>query len=38
MGKTRYLQENKRYQGNITCKDGQDKGQKQYGSNKSGRD
>ena len=38
MGKTRYLQEKKRYQGNITCKDGQDKGQKQYGSNKSGRD
>ena len=28
MGKTRSLQENERYQGNISCKDGLDKGQK----------
>ena len=27
MGKTRSLQENQRYQGNISCKDGLDKGQ-----------
>ena len=26
----RSLQENKRYQGNISCKDGHNKGQKQY--------
>ena len=32
MGKTRYLF--KRYQGNITCKDGLDKGQKWYGPNR----
>ena len=30
MGKTRSLQENQRYQGNISCKDGLDKGQKCY--------
>ena len=28
MGKTRSLQENERYQGNISCKDGLDKGWK----------
>ena len=28
MGKTRDLQKNQRYQGNISCKDGLDKGQK----------
>ena len=28
MGKTRSLQENERYQGNISCKDGLNKGQK----------
>ena len=33
MGKTRDLQENQRYQGNISCKDGLDKGQKWYGPN-----
>ena len=45
MGKTRDLQENERYQGNMTLhyitlhyKDGQDKGQKQYGPNRSRRD
>ena len=27
MGKTRFLQENQRYQGNTSCKDGHDKGQ-----------
>ena len=31
------LQENQRYQGNISCKDGLDKGQKQYGPNRSRR-
>ena len=31
MGKMRSLQENERYQGNISCKDGLDKGQKWYG-------
>ena len=36
MGKTRDLfQENQRYQGNISCKDGLDKGQKWYGPNRS---
>ena len=35
MGKTRDLF--KRYQGNISCKDGLDKGQKWYGPNKSRR-
>ena len=28
MGKTRYLKKIKRYQGNISCKDGHNKGQK----------
>ena len=28
-----YLQENQRYPGNISCKDGLDKGQKWYGPN-----
>ena len=37
MGKTRSLQENKRYQGNISCKDGINKGQKWYGPNRSRR-
>ena len=31
MGKTRSLQGNQRYQGNISCKDGFNKGQKWYG-------
>ena len=35
MGKT--LQENSRYQGNISCKDGHSKGQKWYGPNRSRR-
>ena len=38
MGKTRMgktLQENQRYQGNISCKDGFNKGQKWYGPNRS---
>ena len=30
----RSLQENQRYQGNISCKDGLDKGQKWYGPNR----
>ena len=34
MGKTRSLQENYRYQGNISCKDGLSKGQKWYGPNR----
>ena len=37
MGKTRSIQENERYQGNISCKDGLDKGQKWYGPNRSRR-
>ena len=37
MGKTRGLQENERYQGTISCKDGHDKGQKWYGPNRSRR-
>ena len=39
MGKTRErsLQENWRYQGNISCKDGLNKGQKWYGPNRSRR-
>ena len=38
MGKTRDpFQENQRYQGNISCKDGLDKGQKWYGPNRSRR-
>ena len=36
MGKTRD-QENQRYQRNISCKDGLDKGQKWYGPNRSRR-
>ena len=38
MGKTRDLQENWRYQGKISCKDGHNKGQKQQGLNRSRRD
>ena len=37
MGKTRSLQEKQRYQRNISCKDGLDKGQKWYGPNRSRR-
>ena len=38
MGKTKDLfQENQRYQGNISCKDGLDKGQKLCGPNRSRR-
>ena len=37
MGKTRTLQENQRYQRNISCKDELDKGQKSYGPNRSRR-
>ena len=37
MGKTRSLQENSRYQGNISCKNGLDKGQKWSGPNRSRR-
>ena len=33
----RSLQKNQRYQGNISCKDGHNKGQKWYGSNRSKR-
>ena len=36
-GKTISLQENKRYQGNISCKDGHTKEQKFYGPNRSRR-
>ena len=37
-GKTRYLfKKIKRYQGNIPCKDGHNKGQKFYGPNRSRR-
>ena len=37
-GKTkRSLQENSRYQGNIPCKDGHNKGQKWYGPNRNRR-
>ena len=35
VGKTRDLQENWRYQGNVSCKDGLNKGQKQQGPNRS---
>ena len=38
VGKTRDLQENWRYQGNVSCRDGFDKGQKQQGPNRSRRD
>jgi len=37
MGKTRDFFNKIRYQGNISCKDGHDKGQKQYGPNRSKR-
>ena len=37
MGKTRHLFKKKRYQGNISCKDGLDKGQKWYEPNRSRR-
>ena len=37
MGKTRELVKNQTYQGNISCKDGLDKGQKWYGPNRSRR-
>ena len=37
MGKTRDLQENERYQRNISCKDRHNKGQKWYGPNRSRR-
>ena len=37
MGKTRDLFKKKRYQGNISCKDGLDKGQKWYGPKRSRR-
>ena len=39
MGKTReiFLQENWRYEGNVSCKDRHDKGEKQYGPNRSRR-
>ena len=38
MGETRdFFQENQRYQGNISCKDGHNKGQKWYGPNRSRR-
>ena len=35
MGKTRDLFKKMRYQGNISCKDGLNKGQKRYGPNRS---
>ena len=37
MGKTRDLFKKMRYQGNISCKDGLNKGQKWYGPNKTRR-
>ena len=37
VGKTRDLQENWRYQGNVSCKDGLNKGQKWEGPNRSRR-
>ena len=37
MGKTRDFFKKIRYQGNISCKDGLDKGQKWYGPNRSRR-
>ena len=37
MGKTRDLKKIKRYQGNISCKDVLNKGQKWYGPNESRR-
>ena len=38
MGKTRDLFKKGRYRGNISCKDGLNKGQKWYGPNRSRRD
>ena len=38
MEKTRSLQENCKYQGNISCRDGHNKGQKWQGLNRSRRD
>ena len=39
LGKTRDLfKKNQRYQGNISCKDGLNEGQKWYGPNRTGRD
>ena len=37
MGKTRDLFKKTRYQGNISCKDGHNKGQKWYGTNRNRR-
>ena len=37
MGKTRNLFRKLKYQGNISCKDGLNKGQKWYGPNRGGR-
>ena len=37
MGKTKDIFKKQRYQGNISCKDGLDKGQKWYGPNRSRR-
>ena len=37
MGKTRDLFKKIKYQGNISCKDGHNKGQKQHGPNRSRR-
>ena len=37
MGKTRDLVKKIRYQGNISCKDGHNTGQKRYGPNRSRR-
>ena len=37
MGKTRHLFKKLRYQGNISCKDGLNKGQKLYGPNRNRR-
>ena len=37
MGKMRSLQENQRYQGNISYKDGHNRGQEWYGPNRSRR-
>ena len=37
MGKTRDLFKKTRHQGNISCKDGHDKGRKWYGLNRSSR-
>ena len=37
MRRLEIFQENQRYQGNISCKDGHNKGKKQYGPNRSTR-